>query len=403
MFKRLISLLLCLMLPVFSFSASATAESAFGAAPRVQTDLPPSGANAYARECADSCIPLFMTGSQPAGNDETTLFCLDMNARNDAPAPVAVEETLATAPSGEIIVTTEIEDAEDATTRHTIVRPTVTVTGRSDAANRINERLAAMDDAAQSIVAEQRQEPLESSDSKHLYTLTVADISACGSLLFLTFEEVRYTSGAARPMSTRFSLSFDTTTGQEVEIADILPHDGEAVNALVDRIEACLTRDHAADLFIDAHTAAVYATTEPRVTWSIAGDGVHVLYPADWITPRYLGSLDVILSFESLTGILDDAYLPSFPDAQGSVDITQSVGTASFGQQGAYILQAFDSIANAKASLFCGDASFSYPTTVVFYATALYGQSAFLPAPVPGEWYVIQYESGGQTMEMQFQ
>ena len=359
-------------------------------------------AYAYMREYADSHITLFMMDPQFTGNDETTLFCLDPDAWIDDPELVVVEETLATAPSGEIIVTTEIEDAEDASTIHKIVRPSVTVTGRSEAADRINARLGAMYDAAQSIVAEQRQEPLASSDNRHLYTLTVQDISTCGSLLFMTFEEVRYTSGAARPMSTRFSLSFDTTTGEEVEITDILPHDGEAVNALVDRIEACLTRDHAADLFTDAHTAAVYATTKPQVTWSIDGDGVHVLYPADWITPRYLGSLDVILPFESLIGILDEAYLPSFPDAQGHADIIQSVGAASFGRQGAYTLQAFDSIANAKVSLFCGDASFSYPTTVVFYATALYGQSAFLPAPATGEWYVLQYQSGGQATEQQF-
>lgn len=70
--------------------------------------------------------------------------------------------------------------------------------------------------------------------------------------------------------------------------------------------------------------------------------------------------------------------------------------------RGAYTLQAFDSIANTKVSLFCGDASFSYPTTVVFYATALYGQSAFLPAPAMGEWYVLQYQSGGQATEQQF-
>lgn len=359
-------------------------------------------AYAYMREYADSHITLFMMDPQFTGNDETTLFCLDPNAWIDDPELVVVEETLVTAPSVEIIVTTEIEDAEDATTSHTIVRPSVTVTGRPDATNRINARLAAMYDAAQNIVAEQRQEPIDSNGSKHLYTLTVNDVSACGSLLFITFEEVRYTSGAARPMSTHFTLSFDTTTGQEAEITDILPHDGEAVNALTGLIEACLTRDHAADLFIDAHTAAAYAITEPQVTWSIDGNGVHVLYPADCITPRYLGSLDIILPFESLSGILEDARLPSFPDVQGIADISCSTGSADFGQRSACALQASGAIANVTVSLIRGDASFSYPTTVVFYATALYGQSAFLPVPPEGEWYAVCYESAGQTIERQF-
>ena len=60
-------------------------------------------------------------------------------------------------------------------------------------------------------------------------------------------------------------------------------------------------------------------------------------------------------------------------------------------------------ISEAKVSIARGDDSYSYPVTVVFYATALHGQSAFLPAFSEQEWYEISYVSGGQTVEARFE
>lgn len=332
MYKRLISLLLCLMLPVFPVSESATAESgdglkgALGAALLGQTELPQSGAGS--RPYLALYVDYQKTDEPRTTHATATLVHINSSDSNPAAQDIVIElkaeDTLELRNGSDThVFFDDLPCGEAYTFAFDLFCPFPTeyVDPAPEPKLTITASSSNVGQCEYTCVFDSTTEPLASSDNRHLYTLTVQDISTCGSLLLMTFEEVRYTSGAARPMSTRFSLSFDMTTGEEVEITDILPHDGEAVNALVDQIEACLTRDHAADLFIDAHTAAVYATTKPQVTWSIDGDGIHVLYPADWITPRYLGSLDVILPFESLIGILDGAYLPSFPDAQGNADI----------------------------------------------------------------------------------
>ena len=204
-------------------------------------------------------------------------------------------------------------------------------------------------------------------------------------------------------MSGQYVLTFDTTTGQEAELTDILVSDPAASEALVGLVEAYLTEKHAADLFVDAHTAAQYALTKERVTWSMGADGLHILYPGDWITPRYLGTLDVVLTQEQLENLLAGNSACAVSNAQGSASIVSGTEGADYGLAGEYILEAEDSIAEAKVSIVCGDDSYSYPVTVVFYATALHGQSAFLPAYSEQEWYEISYESGGQIVEAKFE
>lgn len=266
--------------------------------------MPVGDAYSYMHEYAEEHVTLTMLNPQFTGNADTALFCFDANTWIDDPEFVVIEESIAVTSEEAVIVTTDIDETAYDRTESYIVRPTVTVTGRQDVSDRINARLAQLYDDTQRIIGELEQEPLPENAGKHLYTLTLKDVSATGSLLFLTFEEVRYTSGAARPMSGQYVLIFDTATGQEAELKELLVSGPEASEQLVSMIEAGLTEKYAANLFVDAGTAAGYALTNERVTWKMGADGLHILYPGDWISPRYLGTLDVALTQEQLSSLL---------------------------------------------------------------------------------------------------
>ena len=368
------------------------------------TGLVPVGdAYSYMHEYTEEHVTLTMLNPQFTGNADTALFCFDANTWIDDPEFVVIEESIAVTSEEAVIVTTDIDETAYDRTESYIVRPTVTVTGRQDVSDRINARLAQLYDDTQWIIGELEQEPLPANAGKHLYTLTLKDASATGSLLFLTFEEVRYTSGAARPMSGQYVLTFDTATGQEAELKELLISGPEASEQLVGMIEAGLTEKYAANLFVDAGTAAGYALTNERVTWKMGADGLHILYPGDWISPRYLGTLDVALTQEQLSSLLAGEQTAAISNAQGHAGISRSNTGADFGLAGESILEAEGLISEAKVSIARGDDSYSYPVTVIFYATALNGQSAFLPAFSEQEWYEVTYESGGQTVEARFE
>ena len=369
-----------------------------------ETGLVPIGdAYSYMHEYAEEHVTLTMLNPQFTGNADTALFCFDANTWIDDPEFVVIEESIAVTTEEAVIVTTDIDETAYDRTESYIVRPTVTVTGRQDVSDRINARLAQLYDDTQWIIGELEQEPLPANAGKHLYTLTLKDASATGSLLYLTFEEVRYTSGAARPMSGQYVLTFDTATGQEAELKELLISGPEASEQLVGMIEAGLTEKYADNLFVDAGTAAGYALTNERVTWKMGADGLHILYPGDWISPRYLGTLDVALTQEQLSSLLAGEQTAAISNAQGHAGISRSNTGADFGLAGESILEAEGLISEAKVSIVRGDDSYSYPVTVVFYATALNGQSAFLPAFSEQEWYEVTYESGGQTVEARFE
>lgn len=368
------------------------------------TGLVPIGdAYSYMHEYSEETITLTMLNPQFAGNADTALFCFDPNAWIDDPEFIVVNESLTVAARDEVVVTTDIDEtAYDRTDCH-IIMPTVTVTGRQDVSDSINARLAQLYVDTQLVVAQLEQEPLPTDGGRHLYTLNLKDVSTMGDLLFLTFEEVRYTAGAARPMSGQYVLTFDTKTGQEAELKDLLVSSPSTKEQLVGLIEAGLTEKYATGLFVDAGTAAGYALTNERVTWKMGADGLHILYPGDWISPRYLGTLDVALAKEQLNSLLAGNPASAVSNAQGNARIVPGTYVADYGQVGEYILEAADSVAEARVSLVRGDESYSYPVTVVFYATALHGQSAFLPAFSEQEWYEISYVSGGQTVEATFE
>ena len=109
------------------------------------------------------------------------------------------------------------------------------------------------------------------------------------------------------------------------------------------------------------------------------------------------------LTQEQLSSLLAGEQTAAISNAQGYAGISRGNTGADFGLAGESILEAEGLISEAKVSIARGDDSYSYPVTVIFYATALNGQSAFLPAFSEQEWYEVTYESGGQTVEARFE
>lgn len=306
----------------------------------------------------------------------------------------ATAETAAPA-AGTIVVTTQIENADMAEFSLYQVRAAVTVEGRPEAADKINRRLEDIYYNAGTRIEELRNTPCEEGFSPSSYSLTIDSISTSGALLFITYSESWYASGAARPNSTEFALAFDTVTGGEVEIDAILPSDEAAMDALIAKVAEQM-KSYEKDMFFTAEEAAEKARGGSSASWMIDGSDLCVIYPAGWLTPQFMGNITVRLPMSSLTGILDDAYLPMPTSGQGTAQLLP----AAEGESAPWQLTATGDVADLTGCVYWGSEQSPYLHTVCYYASTLADATAALPRCAPEEWYVATYQLGGETVTL---
>lgn len=300
----------------------------------------------------------------------------------------------------QIVVTTEVREKESGSANVTIVQPTVLISDQQEPADRINARLEEMYAKARSIGDEMHGTSCDDPNNKHSYSLMITDVNSCGNMLFLSFQESRYTSGAARGQTQKYALAFDCETGNEASITSVLPEDPLAREALCSLIEEKLEAREK-DLFVSAEQAAQGALEGTSATWMLEGSELCVIYPADRIAPHFVGNITVRLPLSELHGILDEKYLPAESDPHGGAQIVLANEITDFGTQGSQMLKVSGDITNVTAAISWGTRENPYRRTVIFYASGLYEQSALLPDHRDGEWYTITYESDGQLQTIE--
>ncbi len=297
--------------------------------------------------------------------------------------------------AGPILVTTRIEQADTPDFSLYLVRAEVTVADRPEAADKINQRLEDIYYNAGTRIDELRGTPCEDGFSPSSYSLTIDSVSTSGALLFISFSESWYATGAARPNSTDYALAFDTVTGGEVEVDAILPQDDMAMDVLIALLSVKL-QAYEKDMFITAAEAAEKARGDSSASWMIEGSDLCVIYPAGWLTPQFLGNITIRMPLSSLSGILDDAYIPAQTISTGSAQLLP----AAEGAAAPCKLEAAGEVSNLTGCVYWGSTSSPYLHTVCYYANTLQDAAVELPACGSEEWYVATYEADGETLTL---
>ncbi len=293
----------------------------------------------------------------------------------------------------QIIVTTEVETYESNTMTSLLVTPTVYVTDNPEAMDRINARLWAICDEMRAEQLALREKPAEKPGQLHACDLNVKEIFSSGSLLFITLDEYRYTSGAARGWSFSTSLAFDAETGEAVDTEKLFTENPDALNALVGLAAEKLKDKYGRDLWISADEAARDALQGSGGSWKLTEKGLMVHYSAGSIAPQFIGQVKVELPYESLYGALPEKYLPAPSEEDGSASISFSFTEADFGKPGACVLAADGAVKRVKVL----ENWEGYDMGQRFYADALYSQTAHLPELGEGD-YQIEYISNGEEV-----
>jgi len=297
----------------------------------------------------------------------------------------------------DVIVTTTCVKMEDDRISSSIIVPTVYVKGNAKGSDGINDYLKEMHARALRARDNLRTQQLTNPDSRHSYDLTLKNVYASGVLLFITVEEYQYSSGAARGMRFETALAFNIKSGQLAEAKDLLPQDSDGKNALIELLTTEFEKNYGKDLFSTPREVASKAANGSICTWEISLEGMTVIFRSGDIAPAFRGNPRVTLPLSALSGILDDQYMPAEVAASGEVVLLQDAPNVDYGEKDGAVLVSRGDAANVTASIYYGDVSWAYPQTVIFYASALNNEAAYLPQYWEDTQYHVSYESNGQT------
>ncbi len=231
----------------------------------------------------------------------------------------------------EVEVTEEQRDDGTSFFESRICRATVDVPGREDAQEAIRKTLDEIYQAHQTYSAElltnARNSSIESSYASQ-YEGCFVGAYVSGQALSLEDYTLSYASGAVHESSERNQYNFDLESGAVLSLGDIVT-DAAALETLV------LTEMSDDRETIESYTGTELETVvekalDPEKTtgWYLDADGFHLFFNSYEIAPYFIGTSDYLVSYNSLSGVVSEEYIPVSGDFSIDSEAVQIVSVS---------------------------------------------------------------------------
>lgn len=210
----------------------------------------------------------------------------------------------------------------------------VSMPDNADAAEKINQFLADLHDAAATYAQEPRSWAQENYTkgndwTAHYYETTFQPARLDEKIISLFGTAVEFTGGM-HPETTLISYNFNSKTGKQLSLGDILTTDDMAQALylkVLDKLEEfASSQSKSADLifsegYLDTVQEHFNLSHDSSESWYFTNKGICFYFSPYEIAPYAVGPIQVELSFEDLSGILQEDFYPLAPNFVDSFSI----------------------------------------------------------------------------------